>query len=195
MTYREPQDTGDVLRLARDIEVPAPLRVGAGELVVVIGEADAVVSAALLVADEVGSEAPLVLGRADVQNTVTADELPARQDQARRWSAPLTVAIPARPTGADAERAARMAAEIGAAAVVVCVDATRRSHAVASLLRALEAVGLPARRVAVHRAAESPDPLDVLSLDVPVGFLDGRPATSGAWAGLLLDAAGDHGMR
>ena len=195
MPYREPQDTGDVLRLARDIEVPAPLRVGAGELVVVIGEADAVVSAALLVADEVGSEAPLVLGRADVQNTITAEELPARQDQARRWSAPLTVAIPARPTGADAERAARMAAEIGAASVVVCVDATRRSHAVASLLRALEAVGLPARRLAVHRAAESPDPLDVLSLDVPVGFLDGRPATSGAWAGLLLDAAGDHGMR
>ncbi|MBB2899629.1 hypothetical protein FHR75_000417 [Kineococcus radiotolerans] len=193
--YREPQDTGDVLRLARDIEVPAPLRVGAGELVVVIGEADAVVSAALLVADEVGSEAPVVLGRADVQNTVTADELPARQDQARRWSAPLTVAVPARPTGADAERAARMAAEIGAASVVVCVDATRRSHAVASLLRALEAVGLPARRLAVHRAAESPDPLDVLSLDVPVGFLDGRPATSGAWAGLLLDAAGDHGAR
>jgi hypothetical protein len=195
MSYREPQDTGDVLRLARDIDVPAPLRVGAGELVVVIGEADAVVSAALLVADEVGSEAPLVLGRADVQNTITADELPARQDQARRWSAPLTVAIPARPTGADAERAARMAAEIGAASIVVCVDATRRSHAVASLLRALESVGLPARRLAVHRAAESPDPLDVLSLDVPVGFLDGRPATSGAWAGLLLDAAGDPGMR
>ena len=93
------------------------------------------------------------------------------------------------------ERAARMAAEIGAASIVVCVDATRRSHAVASLLRALEGVGLPARRLAVHRAAESPDPLDVLSLDVPVGFLDGRPATSGAWAGLLLDAAGDHGMR
>ncbi|WP_432564128.1 hypothetical protein [Kineococcus sp. SYSU DK003] len=195
VSYREPQDTGDVLRLARDIDVPAPLRVGAGELVVVIGEADAVVSAALLVADEVGSEAPLVLGRADVQNTVTADELPARQEQARRWSAPLTVAIPARPTGADAERAARMAAEVGAASVVVCVDATRRSHAVASLLRALEGVGLPARRLAVHRAAESPDPLDVLSLDVPVGFLDGRPATSGAWAGLLLDAAGDHGVR
>ncbi|MEZ0166029.1 hypothetical protein AB2L27_14820 [Kineococcus sp. LSe6-4] len=194
-TYREPQDTGDVLRLARDIDVPAPLRVGAGELVVVIGEADAVVAAALLVADEVGSEAPLVLGRADVQNTVTADELPARQDQARRWSAPLTVAVPARPTGADAERAARMAAEIGAASVVVCVDATRRSHAVASLLRALDGVGLPARRLAVHRAAESPDPLDVLSLDVPVGFLDGRPATSGAWAGLLLDAAGDHPLR
>ncbi len=43
MAYREPQDTGDVLRLARDIDVPAPLRVGAGELVVVIGEADAVV--------------------------------------------------------------------------------------------------------------------------------------------------------
>ncbi|GAB3467487.1 hypothetical protein GCM10027519_37290 [Kineococcus endophyticus] len=195
MAYREPQDTGDVLRLARDIDVPAPLRVGAGELVVVIGEADAVVAAALLVADEVGSEAPLVLGRADVQNTITADELPARQDQARRWSAPLTVAIPARPTGADAERAARMAAEIGAASVVVCVDATRRSHAVASLLRALDGVGLPARRLAVHRAAESPDPLDVLSLDVPVGFLDGRPATSGAWAGLLLDAAGDHNLR
>ncbi len=195
MAYREPQDTGDVLRVARDIDVPAPLRVGAGELVVVIGEADAVVAAALLVADEVGSEAPLVLGRADVQNTVTADELPARQDQARRWSAPLTVAIPARPTGADAERAARMAAEIGAASVVVCVDATRRSHAVASLLRALDGVGLPARRLAVHRAAESPDPLDVLSLDVPVGFLDGRPATSGAWAGLLLDAAGDQGLR
>ncbi|PRY18194.1 hypothetical protein CLV37_101439 [Kineococcus rhizosphaerae] len=195
VSYREPQDTGDVLRLARDIDVPAPLRVGAGELVVVIGEADAVVAAALLVADEVGSEAPLVLGRADVQNTVTADELPARQEQARRWSAPLTVAIPARPTGADAERAARMAAEVGAASVVVCVDATRRSHAVASLLRALDGVGLPARRLAVHRAAESPDPLDVLSLDVPVGFLDGRPATSGAWAGLLLDAAGDPGLR
>ncbi|WP_432488762.1 hypothetical protein [Kineococcus sp. SYSU DK018] len=191
--YREPHDSGDVLRLAREIEVPTPLRVGSGELVVVVGEADAVVAAALLVADEVGSEAPLVLGRADVQNTVTADELPARQEQARRWSAPLTVAIPARPTGADAERAARLAAEIGAAAVVVCVDATRRSHAVAAQLRALEGAGVPARRLAVHRAAESPDPLDVLSLDVPVGFLDGRPATSGAWAGLLLDATSEHG--
>ncbi|WP_432493421.1 hypothetical protein [Kineococcus gypseus] len=191
--YRESHDSGDVLRLAREIEVPAPLRVGSGELVVVVGEADAVVAAALLVADEVGSEAPLVLGRADVQNTVTADELPARQEQARRWSAPLTVAIPARPTGADAERAARLAAGIGASAVVVCVDATRRSHAVAAQLRALEGAGVPARRLAVHRAAESPDPLDVLSLDVPVGFLDGRPATSGAWAGLLLDATSEHG--
>ncbi|MCI2240592.1 hypothetical protein MO973_35305 [Paenibacillus sp. TRM 82003] len=191
--YREPHDSGDVLRLAREIEVPVPLRVGSGELVVVVGEADAVVAAALLVADEVGSEAPLVLGRADVQNTVTAEELPARQEQARRWSAPLTVAIPARPTGADAERAARLAAEIGAAAVVVCVDATRRSHAVAAQLRALDEAGVPARRLAVHRAAESPDPLDVLSLDVPVGFLDGRPATSGAWAGLLLDATSGGG--
>ncbi|WP_432491067.1 hypothetical protein [Kineococcus auxinigenes] len=191
--YREPHDSSDVLRLAREIEVPVPLRVGSGELVVVVGEADAVVAAALLVADEVGSEAPLVLGRADVQNTVTADELPARQEQARRWSAPLTVAIPARPTGADAERAARLAAEVGASAVVVCVDATRRSHAVAAQLRALENAGVPARRLAVHRAAESPDPLDVLSLDVPVGFLDGRPATSGAWAGLLLDATSEHG--
>ncbi|WP_432504459.1 coiled-coil domain-containing protein [Kineococcus arenarius] len=191
--YREPHDSSDVLRLAREIEVPVPLRVGSGELVVVVGEADAVVAAALLVADEVGSEAPLVLGRADVQNTVTADELPARQEQARRWSAPLTVAVPARPTGADAERAARLAAEIGASAVVVCVDATRRSHAVAAQLRALENAGVPARRLAVHRAAESPDPLDVLSLDVPVGFLDGRPATSGAWAGLLLDATSEHG--
>ncbi|WP_432572527.1 hypothetical protein [Kineococcus sp. SYSU DK005] len=191
--YREPHDSGDVLRLAREIEVPAPLRVGSGELVVVVGEADAVVGAALLVADEVGSEAPLVLGRADVQNTVTADELPARQEQARRWSAPLTVAVPARPTAADAERAARLAAEIGASAVVVCVDATRRSHAVAAQLNALESAGVPARRLAVHRAAESPDPLDVLSLDVPVGFLDGRPATSGAWAGLLLDATSGGG--
>ncbi|NAZ88392.1 hypothetical protein GTR00_20205 [Kineococcus sp. T90] len=103
------------------------------------------------------------------------------------------MAIPARPTGADAERAARLAAEIGASAVVVCVDATRRSHAVAAQLRALENAGVPARRLAVHRAAESPDPLDVLSLDVPVGFLDGRPATSGAWAGLLLDATSGGG--
>ena len=190
---REQNDPADVLRLAREIEVPAPLRIGAGEIVVVVGEADAVVAASLLVADEVGSEAPVVLGRADVHRTVTADELPQRQEQARRWSAPLTVALPARPTGADAERAARLAASVGPAAVVVCVDATRRSHAVTGLLRALDAAGVPARRVAVHRAAESPDPLDVLSLDVPIGFLDGRPATSGAWAGLLLDATSEPG--
>jgi len=190
---REQNDPADVLRLAREIEVPAPLRIGAGEIVIVVGEADAVVAASLLVADEVGSEAPVVLGRADVHRTVIAEELPARQEQARRWSAPLTVALPARPTGADAERAARLAASVGPAAVVVCVDATRRSHAVTGLLRALDAAGVPARRVAVHRAAESPDPLDVLSLDVPIGFLDGRPATSGAWAGLLLDATSEPG--
>ncbi|NAZ82643.1 hypothetical protein GTR02_12515 [Kineococcus sp. R8] len=190
---REQNEPGDVLRLAREIDVPNPLRIGAGEIVIVVGEADAVVAASLLVADEVGSEAPVVLGRADVHRTVTAEELPQRQEQARRWSAPLTVALPARPTGADAERAARLAASVGPAAVVVCVDATRRSHAVTGLLRALDAAGVPARRVAVHRAAESPDPLDVLSLDVPVGFLDGRPATSGAWAGLLLDATSEPG--
>ena len=192
-TFRDGGDPADVLRLAREIDVPAPLRVGAGEIVLVVGEADAVVAASLLVADEIGSEAPLVMGRADVHATVTADELPLRQEQARRWSAPLTVAVPARPTGADAERAARLAAGVGAAVVVVCVDATRRSHAVGGLLRALDQAGVPARRLAVHRAAESPDPLDVLSLDVPVGFLDGRPATSGAWAGLLLDATSELG--
>ena len=192
-TFRDGGDPADVLRLAREIDVPTPLRVGAGEIVLVVGEADAVVSAGLLVADDIGSEAPLVMGRADVHATVTADELPLRQEQARRWSAPLTVVVPARPTGADAERAARLAANVGAAVVVVCVDATRRSHAVGGLLRALDQAGVPARRLSVHRAAESPDPLDVLSLDVPVGFLDGRPATSGAWAGLLLDATSELG--
>ncbi|MFB9376544.1 hypothetical protein ACFFKU_11845 [Kineococcus gynurae] len=188
-------DAGEAVRLAAEIAVPAPLTVGGGDVVVVIGEADAVVAAGLLVADETGSEAPVVIGRADVHATITLDELPALRQQARRYSAPLTVALPARPTGADAARAARLAAALDPAAVVVCVDATRRAHATGALLDALQAAGVPADRLAVHRAGESPDPLDSLSLDVPVGFLDGRPATTGAWAGLLLDAGAGRGRR
>ncbi|PPK94532.1 hypothetical protein CLV92_10734 [Kineococcus xinjiangensis] len=182
-------DPQAAIRIAQDIPVPAPLRAGPGDLVLVVGEPDAVVTAGLLVADEIGSDTPVVIGRAEGHTSVGAGDLAARLEQARGWSAPLTVTIPARPTAADAQRAARFAAEFRPTAVVVAVDATRRASTATELVTALRQAGAPVERVAVTRSVESTDPLDVLSLGVPVGYLDGRPATTGAWVGLLLDAA------
>jgi hypothetical protein len=65
----------------------------------------------------------------------------------------------------------------------VLVDATRKSSDTRAALRA---IGTPDALV-VTGAARTASPATVWHLGAPVAMLDGRPATPGAWAILLLD--------
>jgi hypothetical protein len=64
------------------------------------------------------------------------------------------------------------------------VDAGRKST---DVRRTIAEVG-PAQSLFVTGAARTASPASVWELGVPVELIDGRPASTGAWAALLLDA-------
>jgi hypothetical protein len=63
------------------------------------------------------------------------------------------------------------------------VPATRKTNDVAEWAKRLG----PADGLVITEVAASRDPASVLCLGIPVAWLDGRPATAGAWAGLLVE--------
>ena len=69
-------------------------------------------------------------------------------------------------------------------AVWGAVDAGRKVED----LRAELALLGPIDALIVSGAARTASPATVWDLDIPIAIVDGRPATAGAWAGLLFDA-------
>jgi hypothetical protein len=81
---------------------------------------------------------------------------------------------------------AQVIAALAPCAVWVAVDAGRKNE---DLRADLARLG-PIDALVVNGAAHTASPATVWDLDLPVALLDGRRATPGAWAGLLLDALG-----
>ncbi len=80
--------------------------------------------------------------------------------------------------------AAAIIAELAPDTMWTVVDATRKP---ADLRRVLASLGRPSDALAIVNATETASPASVWELDVPIALIDGRPATRGVWATLLID--------
>jgi hypothetical protein len=86
--------------------------------------------------------------------------------------------------GGEVPWCAQILAALQPTAVWAVVDATRKT---ADMRAELDRLG-PIQALAVHSVTRTSSPATVWDTDIPVALLDGRPATTGAWAALLFDA-------
>src|SRR5262249_23458448 len=110
----------------------------------------------------------------------------ARAVQLRAGTTPAVIAVEL-----DAERlstgfgwAAQLVAAVAPTAVWAAVDAGRKVEDLRAELAPLGSVDA----LVGSGAARPSSGATVLDVEMPVALLDGRPATTGTWAGLLLDA-------
>jgi hypothetical protein len=165
---------------------------GAGEIFAVVGDGEGTWDVALELARSMNLDEHalvyLTAGRAPSRvapaRRITAlEQLPPRLDRWRKRSTP-TVAVIDAPMNLKAAPWNRQAlTALDAAAVWLVVPATRKTDDVAQWANRL---GRPDGLVVTDVDASN-DPASVLQLGVPVAWLAGRPATPGAWAGLLVD--------
>jgi hypothetical protein len=120
---------------------------------------------------------------APARRVTDLDQLQVRLERWRKRTTPTIVVVDAPMSVKAAAWNRKAIAAIGAAAVWLVVPATRKTEDVA---RWADRLGHTDGLVVTDVDASS-DPASVLQLNIPVAWLDGRPATPGAWAGLLID--------
>ncbi|MGN6299511.1 MAG: hypothetical protein ACTHN8_00275 [Angustibacter sp.] len=118
---------------------------------------------------------------------VGAGGVPAVDGRLVAAGRPSLVVLTTDGTTAGARGVARQLAAVGAGSVTAVVDArwdvtTTRRH-----LDVLRESGARLDALAAHGVRDCADPLSLLALDVPVTWLDARPATLGTWAAPCLD--------
>ncbi|HST46224.1 hypothetical protein [Jatrophihabitans sp.] len=176
-----------------DLPAPAVPPRGAGEVLAVVGESgpalqaartcaamlrippDGIGVAGLAGSAEAGTDYPVISGRAEALRLRT---------ELRRADLPsiVVIATDATVAGPDDPWAAEMLAALCPTAVWAVVDArwkTEDSRAQLDRLGQVDAL-------VVHSAQLSASPASVWDLDLPLGLLDGRAASTFAWAGLLF---------
>jgi hypothetical protein len=95
------------------------------------------------------------------------------------------------PTDNGYSWAAQVIAAVAPTAVWAAVDCGRKTE---DLRAELAHLG-PIDALIVANAADTASPATVWDLDIPIALVDGRRATAGTWAGLLLDALTATGDR
>jgi hypothetical protein len=172
---------------------PAPrLPLVGGNIVAIVGEGEGAWDAALQVAHAMGLDekamAYLTAGGAPARiaparRVTDLEQLQVRLERWRKRTTPTIVVVDA-PMSVKAAAWSRKAVNaLDASAVWLVVPATRKTEDVA---RWAERLGHTDGLVVTDVDASS-DPASVLQLNIPVAWLDGRAATPGAWAGLLID--------
>jgi hypothetical protein len=163
-----------------------------GVILAVVGEGEGAWDAAAQVARSMGLDekslayltargAPAKV--APARRITDLEQLQARLERWRKRSTATIVVVDA-PMSVNAAAWSRTAiAELDASAVWLVVPATRKTEDVARWAGRVGRVD----GLVVTDVDASTDPASVLQLDIPVAWLDGRPATPGAWAGLLVD--------
>jgi hypothetical protein len=176
---------------ARVPTAPAPdLR--PGSVLVIAGPAEA----AMRIAGELCAQ-HRIDACAVVAAGCTTIDLPARRDVTQRWRArevanatraaarePLVVVVDTEHAESD-DWVAGIIAELGPDTLWTVVDATRKP---ADLRRRLAELGRPTDALAVVKADRTASPASVWELGLPITSIDGRTATRGAWASLLINA-------
>jgi len=165
---------------------------GPGDIFAVVGEGEAAWDAGVQLARSLDLDERSVVyvtaGHAPAKvapaRRITAiDQLSTRADRWRKRTTP-TVAVVDAPMTVKAARWNRQAlATLDAEAVWLVVPATRKTDDVAKWASRLGRTD----GLVVTDVDASSDPASVLQLGFPVAWLDGRPATPGAWAGLIVD--------
>jgi len=172
---------------------PAPrLPLTGGNIVAIVGEGEGAWDAALQVAHAMGLDekalAYLTAGGAPARiaparRVTDLEQLQVRLERWRKRTTPTIVVVDAPMSVKAAAWSGKAVAALDAAAVWLVVPATRKTEDVA---RWADRLGHTDGLVVTDVDASS-DPASVLQLNIPVAWLDGRPATPGAWAGLLID--------
>ncbi len=172
---------------------PAPLPPTApGSILAVVGESegawDAAVQLARWMALDDRALVYLTEGRAPVKvaparRVSDLELLPARVERWRKRPTPTLAVLDAAMSPKSAAWNRRALCALGAEATWLVVPATRKTDDVAQWARRLG----HADALMVTDVDASRDPASVLGLGMPVAWLDGRPATPGTWAGLLVD--------
>lgn len=190
------REQGDLLSVLvsglRSLPQAPRLPIGAGSIVAVVGEGESAWDAALQVARSMGldekSLAYVTAGGAPAKIAPARRITDLEQLQVRleRWRKRATATIVVVDAPMSVKAAAWNRKAIGAleaSAVWLVVPATRKTEDVAHWAERLGRVD----GLVVTDVDASSDPASVLQLNIPVAWLDGRPATPGAWAGLLVD--------
>jgi hypothetical protein len=176
-------------------ELPAPAAPprGAGEVLAVVGESGPALQAAhtCAVMLRIPRERIAVAGLPDRRAAATDHTVISGPREALRLRSELgrtdlpqvvVIATDATEAGSDDPWAAEMVAALRPTAVWAVVDArwkTEDSQAQLDRLGRVDAL-------VVHSAQLSASPASVWDLDLPLGLLDGRAASTFAWAGLLF---------
>ena len=179
-------------QLCAHVPAAPALDLAPGAVVVIAGPAQA----AMRIATEICAQHRLDPSALVAAGCTTLD-VPARRDVTQRWRArevaasaraaarePLIVVIDTEHAESD-QWAAGIIAELDPDTVWAVVDATRKP---ADLGRQLVGLGRDTDALAVVKADRTASPASVWELGVPVASIDGRPATRGAWAALLINA-------
>jgi hypothetical protein len=164
----------------------------AGDIVAVVGDGETAWDEGLNVARSIGlderamvyvtaRQAPTRI--APARRVTGIDQLASRLDRWRKRTTPTVAVLDAPLSVKSAWWNRRALATLHAQAVWLVVPATRKTDDVAGWAHRLGR----ADAVMVTDADTSADPASILQLGLPVTWLDGRPATPGAWAGLLVD--------
>ncbi|HET9186728.1 MAG TPA: hypothetical protein VFN80_02145 [Acidothermaceae bacterium] len=190
------REQGDLLSVLvsglRSLPQPPRLPVGAGSIVAVVGEGESAWDAALQVARSMGldekSLAYLTSGGAPAKiaparRISDLEQLQVRLDRWRKRTTATIVVVDAPMSVRAAAWSRKAIGALGASAVWLVVPATRKTEDVAHWAERLGVID----GLVVTDVDASSDPASVLQLNIPVAWLDGRPATPGAWAGLLVD--------
>jgi hypothetical protein len=181
---------GRIERLVEQLPVAPPLPRTAGAVVALVGAPEQLAAAAELLAAELhlAGESIWLTGPVTGRPRVIAGPTDAVTQAARLRTATtvslvtieLTPGLPGQPFG----WAPQLLAALAPTAVWAVVDAGRK---VEDLRAELAPLGLIDALVVVG-AARTATPGTVWDLEIPIAIVDGRPATPGAWAGLLFDA-------
>ena len=175
--------------LLEGLPVPPPLPQGRGSVIVVAGAREAALLLARQLTAELGLDpdglvfaSPSYRGRTiPLERRVTGvDDAAEARSSWRRRSRPTVVAIDA-PTGLRGEWARQVIDALEPTAVWGAVDATRKPEDLfewSEQLGGFDALG-------VSNLDNTVSPAAVLQCGVPVGRLEGRPATPLLWASLL----------
>ena len=190
------REQGDLLSVLvsglRSLPQAPRLPVGAGSIVAVVGEGESAWDAALQVARSMGldekSLAYLTSGGAPAKiaparRITDLEQLQVRLDRWRKRTTATIVVVDAPMSVRAAAWSRKAIGALGASAVWLVVPATRKTEDVAHWAERLGVID----GLVVTDVDASSDPASVLQLNIPVAWLDGRPATPGAWAGLLVD--------
>jgi hypothetical protein len=177
-----PDAAGEILCLVGDVSAGAALGAALSEL-------QYLDATRLLVAGPI----PAGTGVPPARRILGPDDAARRAGKLRAGDTPRVIVVAAPVDGRSAEWAHAVLAALRPTATWALVDATRK---IADTVRHLSELG-DLDAIAVHSASVTADPGSILGLTlelgIPIGFLDGRPATAEEWAALLCARMTDQG--